>query len=85
MWAQLAESNVTMPLIRHTAQRALSGLLSWAAPAASSAASLEFTRSMGTERRPGQSGAWRSSMWLPALLDVVDCFGGTVVSGRAFV
>eukprot|EP00798_Chlamydomonas_sp_ICE-L_P025107 gene25107-10748_t len=43
-----------MPLIRKTTQRLLS---QWAVP--SCASMTEFTRQMGTERRPGESGAWK--------------------------
>lgn len=43
-----------MPLIRHSAQK-LATL--WAAPA--SQALNEFVRHMGSERRPGESGAWK--------------------------
>ncbi|PNG99877.1 NADH dehydrogenase [ubiquinone] iron-sulfur protein 8-B, mitochondrial, partial [Tetrabaena socialis] len=42
-----------MPLVR----RAASLLTTWAAP--SCGAMTEFVRSMGTERRPGESGAWK--------------------------
>ncbi|GIL70238.1 hypothetical protein Vretimale_3520 [Volvox reticuliferus] len=43
-----------MPLVRRAAQSLLS---SWAAP--SCGAMAELVRSMGTERRPGESGAWK--------------------------
>lgn len=49
-----------MPLIRHAAKALLS---SWsnANPAASVATADVFVRYMGTERRPGESGAWKAS------------------------
>lgn len=46
-----------MPLIRHTAQK-LAAM--WAAAPASQAMN-EVVRHMGTERRPGESGAWKQS------------------------
>ena len=50
-----------MPLIRHAAKALMS---SWAlaAPAASTQATEVFVRHMGTERRPGESGAWTSGL-----------------------
>lgn len=46
-----------MPLIRQAASH-LKLLSNWAAPASSTAG--EFVRNMGTERRPGESGAWKA-------------------------
>jgi hypothetical protein len=46
-----------MPLIRHVGSRLLQA--AWAAPASQVAQG--FVREMGTERRPGESGAWKSS------------------------
>lgn len=48
-----------MPLIRHAARLGSAMLGQWAAPASSAAN--EFVRHMGTERRPGESGAWKAS------------------------
>ena len=59
-----------MPLIRRAAQQLLQ---SWAAPASCSAAGGqlgELVRHMGTERRPGESGAWKQRAWM-----VMECFG----------
>lgn len=59
---------VIMPLIKQAARMLLS---SWTAPAC--LASAETVRHMGTERRPGQSGAWRGCECACQVPDIQLC------------
>ena len=58
-----------MPLLRRAAQ---SLLTSWAPVATNCGAMSELVRCMGTERRPGESGAWKQSR-LPWEEHSTDC------------